>query len=174
MQQKQKKGTGPGLPAKNVGKPAPKQEDGKKTVPPSAKGKKVESLKPPKSPDKKLPQDDKNKTKDAKKPSNLKGRKSSITEESEGTPASLYCQESQPYAEPIYEINGQWYTLGNRTLNNLDFSMNEVTDIGLNYLYDAICVQESTNEIASSADGLYGIYRLSLVVILYQLNTIDE
>ena len=119
--------------------------------------------------------DDKNKSKDSKKSSiNSKGRKSSMGEETEGSPATFYFQEPQPYAEQIYEINGQWYTLGNRTINNLDVSMNEVTDIGLNYLYDAICIQESSNEIASSADGLYGIYRLSLLVILFQLKKLDE
>lgn len=65
----------------------------------------------------------------------------------------------------MYEINGQWYILGNRTIINLDFSTNEITEIGLNALSDAISIQEVTNEIATSSDGLIGVHRLSLYVI---------
>jgi hypothetical protein len=159
---RQRKGTVSAPPVKTVGKG---KDDPKKAQLAPAKGaKKVEPKSEkvePKS-EKKKPTPEK--PKETKSP--LKGqRKSSIPEDLDTIPAA-FPQEPQPYSEPIYEINGQWYIPGNRTLINLDFSSNEITQIGLNALLEAISIQEITNEIASSSDGLNGLYRLSLHVNL--------
>ncbi len=60
-----------------------------------------------------------------------------------------------------FELNGQWYMLGNRTLLNLNLSRNGITDVGLKLLHDAIVEQEGTQEYSEGAPGLY---RLSLQV----------
>lgn len=165
---KQKKGSA-APPTKSIGK----GKDDQKKAPQSATakgGKKIESLKPPKSPEKKIVIDEKSKTiKDVKKNGVLATplkvqRKSSMVEDVDGSAAGFFSPEPQPYSEPMYEINGQWNILGNRTIINLDFSSNEITEIGLNALSDAISIQEVTNEIATATDGLTGLYRLNLFV----------
>jgi hypothetical protein len=149
---KQRKGAASAAssPTKTVGKVKEKAQ-----LLPAKGGKKVEPKSAKKKPTPEKPKETK---------SSLKGqRKQSIPEELDAFPATFF-QEPQPYPEPIYEINGQWYILGNRTVINLDFSSNEITQIGLNALLDAISIQEITNEIATSSDGLNGLYRLSLHV----------
>jgi hypothetical protein len=64
----------------------------------------------------------------------------------------------------MYEINGQWSVLGNRTLNNLDVSMNGITEVGVRSLHDAVVEQEMANEQPSVSDGNTGIYRINLQV----------
>jgi hypothetical protein len=157
------------------------KDDPKKSLPLAAKGKpaeniKAQNLKAPKNPEKKSAIDEKLKSKDGKKTAGtpLKGqRKLSIPEDLDATPAA-YFQEPQPYPEPMYEINAQWYILGNRTIINLDFSSNEITDIGLHALLDAVSIQEMTNEAATSSDGLNGLYRLSLYVNIFGFLTIGK
>ena len=72
--------------------------------------------------------------------------------------------------EPMYEINGEWYLLGNRTLNNFDLSLNGITEAGLKALLDAVTVQESTNDQALISDGYVGLYRMSLHSNAFDLN----
>ncbi|KAL5040679.1 hypothetical protein RTP6_007665 [Batrachochytrium dendrobatidis] len=74
--------------------------------------------------------------------------------------------ESASSVEPMFEFNGQWYLLGNRTLNSLNLSHNGIGMLGLKALSDAIIEQETTND--QSPDGLLGVFRLNL-----QYNSID-
>jgi hypothetical protein len=64
--------------------------------------------------------------------------------------------------EPMFEVNNQWYILGNRSLNSLDVSWNGVTEMGVKYLYDTVAEQELTADQAS--DGMLGLFRISLAV----------
>lgn len=64
----------------------------------------------------------------------------------------------------MFEINNQWFVLGNRTLNNLNVSHNGITEAGLKTLFDAVTEQELTAENAN--DGLLGLFRANLYVSL--------
>jgi hypothetical protein len=61
--------------------------------------------------------------------------------------------------EPMFESNGVYYILGNRTLNCLNLCSNKISDTGIKYLLDAATEQELT-----STDGadLIGIFRIIL------------
>ncbi len=62
--------------------------------------------------------------------------------------------------EPMFENNGTWFTLGNRSLNNLNLSGCNLTDHGLKILYDTVQEQELSVECAPEA-GL-GLIRISV------------
>jgi len=64
----------------------------------------------------------------------------------------------------MFEINGQGYVLGNRTLNLLNLSKNELTEKTLNYFYNSLMEQETT--LMSIPDDLPGLIRLDLSVII--------
>ena len=64
----------------------------------------------------------------------------------------------------MFEINGQGYILGNRTLNLLNLSMNEITEKSLDYFYNSLMEQERT--LMSIPDELPGLIRLDLSVII--------
>ena len=62
----------------------------------------------------------------------------------------------------MFEINGQWYTVGNRVLNSLNFVQSGVGDDGLKAIYDVVLEQDSTNDQAP--EGLPGLFRIVLLV----------
>jgi hypothetical protein len=62
----------------------------------------------------------------------------------------------------MFEINNQWYEVGNRTLNNLNVCANNITDLGIKHVYDALIEQENTAEQAP--EGLLGLFRVNLSV----------
>ncbi len=64
----------------------------------------------------------------------------------------------------MFEINGQGYILGNRSLNLLNLSKNELTDKTLNCFYNSLMEQETT--LMSIPDDLPGLIRLDLSVII--------
>jgi hypothetical protein len=63
---------------------------------------------------------------------------------------------------PIFEVNGQWYMVGNRTLNSLNVSSNGITDGGLKALIDVVMEQEAAADQAP--EGLLGLFRVILHV----------
>ena len=62
----------------------------------------------------------------------------------------------------MFEYNNQWFVLGNRTLNNLNLSLNGIGDDGVKYIFDAVAEQEHTAE--NAPEGLVGLFRLNLRV----------
>ncbi|KAJ3109721.1 Leucine-rich repeat-containing protein 71 [Phlyctochytrium bullatum] len=62
--------------------------------------------------------------------------------------------------EPMFEHNGQWFVLGNRTLSCLNLSYASITEVGLRLLLDAILEQDVSAEFVP--EGLSGLFRLSL------------
>ncbi|ORX83550.1 RNI-like protein [Anaeromyces robustus] len=108
--------------------------------------------------DKKAGQDDKNKKGDNKKGggnsklSNKKGKSDDMKDSSEdGDSSSLN-------TDHMFEINGQGYILGNRTLNVLNLSTNELTDKSLNYFYNSLMEQEAT--LVNIPDDLPGLIKI--------------
>ncbi|KAI9206984.1 uncharacterized protein BJ171DRAFT_495373 [Polychytrium aggregatum] len=107
--------------------------------------------------------DEKSKGKDAKKTAaaaaapvakgGKKGKAEEIKEDVEETGDS-------GNIEPMFEVNGQWFILGNRTLNNLNLSRNSITAAGLKAILDAVVEQESTAE--NMTEGIIGVFRVSL------------
>jgi hypothetical protein len=81
--------------------------------------------------------------------------------------------DAGPVLEAMFEVNGQWYILGNRSLCNLDLSSNDISEVGLKYLLEAVTIQESTVEHAQNSDVGLGIYRISLHVSPYKLYCFD-
>lgn len=110
--------------------------------------------------DKKAGQDDKNKKGDAKKGAvnsklaNKKGKSDDLKDNSEDNDSFV------PNIDHMFEINGQGYVLGNRTLNLLNLSKNELTEKTLNYFYNSLMEQETT--LMSIPDDLPGLIRLDL------------
>ncbi|TPX71415.1 hypothetical protein SpCBS45565_g01052 [Spizellomyces sp. 'palustris'] len=68
--------------------------------------------------------------------------------------------DSNPTVEPMFEHNGQWFVLGNRTLNNLNLFRNNIREEGLKALLDAVTDQEITTE--NTPDAPIGLFRLTL------------
>jgi hypothetical protein len=64
--------------------------------------------------------------------------------------------------ESMVEQNGQWYTLGNRTLNNLNLANNLLSDVCVQSFLDAVAEQDTYSE--SVTDGSIGLFRISLQV----------
>ncbi|KAJ3044315.1 Leucine-rich repeat-containing protein 71 [Rhizophlyctis rosea] len=62
--------------------------------------------------------------------------------------------------EPMFELNGQWYVLGNRTLNNLNLSRNGIREEGLKHLLDAVMEQEAAMD--NAGEGMVGVFRIAL------------
>ena len=69
--------------------------------------------------------------------------------------------------EPMFEINGQSYVLGNRALNSLNLSLNHITENGIKILLNAVLEQENTADQAP--EGILGIFRILLQVKLIHL-----
>ncbi|ORX45393.1 RNI-like protein [Piromyces finnis] len=110
--------------------------------------------------DKKASQDDKNKKGDTKKGavnsklSSKKGKSDDLKDSSEDGDSSVL------NTEHMVEINGQGYILGNRTINILNLSKNELTEKSLNYFYNSLMEQETT--LLSIPDDLPGLIKLDL------------
>ncbi|KAJ1340203.1 hypothetical protein BSLG_005196 [Batrachochytrium salamandrivorans] len=128
------------------------------------KGSEVTSLQRPlKTPDDKskklmpvVPDDKKGKEKKAVLP--IKGeKKSKIDDNRDDMDESV---EFTNGSEPMFESNGQWYILGNRTLNSLNISHNSIGELGLKALLDAVINQEATND--QSPEGMLGIFRIAM------------
>lgn len=86
-----------------------------------------------------------------------KGKSDELREENDDLP------DLSVALEPMFELNSQWFLLGNRTLNSLNLSFNDITNHGLQILYDILCEQEATAEQAT--DGMLGLFKLSLAVL---------
>ncbi|KAI8904368.1 hypothetical protein EDD86DRAFT_213233 [Gorgonomyces haynaldii] len=115
----------------------------------------------------KTPDDQKNK-KDDKKPKdkksvqNLKGKK--------GKPEEVKDEQEEVdivAADPMFEVNGQSYVLGNRSLNSLNLSCNSITEQGVKALLEVVLEQEATAD--QLPEGLLGIFRIVL-----QYNPIEQ
>ncbi|KAJ3161656.1 Leucine-rich repeat-containing protein 71 [Geranomyces michiganensis] len=76
--------------------------------------------------------------------------------------------EATPASEPMFEHNGQWFILGNRTLNNLNLYNSGIRDEGLKALWEALQQQEATAEHA--AEGSIGVFRLTLQANAFEPN----
>ncbi|KAJ3275924.1 Leucine-rich repeat-containing protein 71 [Terramyces sp. JEL0728] len=129
-------------------------------IPPAKKGsepaatvaKKVED---PKAKKTVAPPEDKKAKKPVSVQKNKKGKPEDLKEEAEDT------ADVVNNAEPMFEVNNQWYILGNRILNSLNLCSNGITDHGLKILYDVVNEQEFTSDQA--LDGMLGLFRLILV-----------
>ncbi|KAI8902218.1 hypothetical protein BC833DRAFT_521338, partial [Globomyces pollinis-pini] len=101
------------------------------------------------------PVDDKSKNKKAAPvPKSKKGKPEDMKEELEEP------IDSSNTIEPMFEVNGQWYILGNRTLNSLNLCANNITEVGLKYLLEVINEQEITSD--QPMDGMLGVFRIVL------------
>jgi len=67
----------------------------------------------------------------------------------------------------MFEINGQGYILGNRTINILNLSKNELTDKTLNCFYNSLVEQDTT--LINVPDDLPGLIKLDLSVRKYYI-----
>ncbi|KAI9093064.1 hypothetical protein DFS34DRAFT_567948, partial [Phlyctochytrium arcticum] len=76
--------------------------------------------------------------------------------------------EPAPQVEPMFEHNGQWFILGNRTLSNLNLYRNNIHEEGLKALYDAVFEQEATME--NAPEGVPGVYRITLQENLFEVD----
>lgn len=66
--------------------------------------------------------------------------------------------------EPMVEINGQWYIIGNRSLNSLNLSGCGISQVGLKAIADTVHDQDSCAENIAREDGMMGLFRISLLV----------
>jgi hypothetical protein len=156
---KKKRGRG----VSSGGKAADKE--GKKGVPSAKMPTKKLEPQPPRNP--KTPEDPKSKKlaasmddkKGTKKPLPTKGKKGK--DEKDDTDE----QADQMNIEPMFEVNNQWYVLGNRTLNSLNLCNNRISEIGLKVILDVIMEQEITSDQA--ADGFLGLFRVVLFVYFF-------
>ncbi|KAI9001979.1 hypothetical protein BC832DRAFT_128453 [Gaertneriomyces semiglobifer] len=100
------------------------------------------------------------KGKDKKGVTIAKGGKKAKPEESkdEGDETS----DSPTGLDSMFEYNGQWFALGNRTLNSLNLFRNGIHEDGVRSLFEAVQEQEATTEHAP--DGSLGLFRLPLQV----------
>jgi hypothetical protein len=119
-----------------------------------------------------------------KTPEDKKNPKVSVTDKTKADPKSASFKQpgskkgkndakdeddSMEYLEPMFESNGIFYILGNRSLNSLNLCANGITDVGVKHLLDAINEQEQT--AVEGADSK-GAFRISLqVIILYNSST---
>ncbi|KAJ3320947.1 Leucine-rich repeat-containing protein 71 [Boothiomyces sp. JEL0866] len=136
--------------AAKAGTAAPVAKKGTEPTPPA--GKKVED---PKAKKAAPPVEDKKAKKPVSVQKNKKGKPEDLKEEAEET------VDVVNNFEPMFEVNNQWYILGNRTLNSLNLCSNGITDHGLKILYELVNEQEITSEQA--LDGMLGLFRLILI-----------
>ncbi|KAJ3328328.1 Leucine-rich repeat-containing protein 71 [Blyttiomyces sp. JEL0837] len=134
-------------------KKAPAKPPGKKEPPPSQKktpevanapstapaGKKG----PPATASSLAPPDDKKQGKDKKGANAVKGKKGKVEETREEVEESTDVTSNM---EPMFEHNGQWFVLGNRTLNSINLSQNGISEDGLKSFLDAVTEQEKSAE----------------------------
>jgi len=109
--------------------------------------------------DKKAGQDDKSKKADGKKGDGKvkptkKGKSDDLKDSSEDGDSSGLNMDH------MFEINGQGYILGNRTLNILNLSKNELTEEVLTYFYNSLTEQDTT--LINVPDELPGLIKLDL------------
>ncbi|KAJ3415969.1 hypothetical protein HDV05_003566 [Chytridiales sp. JEL 0842] len=71
--------------------------------------------------------------------------------------------DTNPSIEPMFEHNGQWFVLGNRSINSLNLRQNGITEDGIKAFLDAVTEQESSAENAAH-EGTVGLFRLNLQV----------
>lgn len=60
--------------------------------------------------------------------------------------------------EPMFEFAGQWYIIGNRTLNNLNLCGCGITEVGLRILLETIHDQELCTENSTMLEGSLGLF----------------
>jgi hypothetical protein len=63
----------------------------------------------------------------------------------------------------MFEVNNQWYILGNRTLNSLNVASNGITEAGVRHLLQLIADQEHVSD--QTPEGLLGLFRVIMNVI---------
>ncbi|KAJ3140902.1 hypothetical protein HK100_008441 [Physocladia obscura] len=96
----------------------------------------------------------------------VSGKKGKIEEAKEEVDDSNEISSSN---EPLFEHNGQYFLIGNRTLNNLNLRQNGITETGVRLLLDMISEQELSAE--NTPEGMSGIFRIALHVSkLTQIN----
>ncbi|TPX57589.1 hypothetical protein PhCBS80983_g03715 [Powellomyces hirtus] len=91
-----------------------------------------------------------------------KGKAEEVKEEAEEV------VDVTPASEPMFEHNGQWFVLGNRSLNNLNLYGNVIREEGLKALWDALQEQDLTAEHAP--EGTIGLFRLTLQANSFEVN----
>ncbi|KAJ3208640.1 Leucine-rich repeat-containing protein 71 [Entophlyctis luteolus] len=84
-----------------------------------------------------------------------KGKIEEVKDEAEDT------GEMSSANEPVFEHNGQFFLVGNRTLNNLNLRQNGITEIGAKALIDILADQELSVEV--TPEGALGLFRVSLL-----------
>ncbi|KAJ3231890.1 Leucine-rich repeat-containing protein 71 [Chytriomyces hyalinus] len=62
--------------------------------------------------------------------------------------------------EPVFENNGQWYVIGNRTLNNVNLRQNGITETSLKLLIDVLAEQDLSDE--ATPEGMLGLFRVAI------------
>ena len=62
--------------------------------------------------------------------------------------------------EPMFESNGQWFIIGNRSINNLNLSGCNLTENSLKIINELVMELESTTD--ATPDGCLGLIRVSL------------
>jgi hypothetical protein len=127
------------------------KEDKKKKAPIAAKKPDVAKAKAPEEPKNKV--DDK-KLKDKKAPA-AKGKKGKAEE------AKEEIEDSNDVPECMFEMNGQVYLFGNRSLNSLNVINNGISNLGAKTLLNAVLEQDNIPENASE---LLGLYRVAILV----------
>jgi hypothetical protein len=108
---------------------------------------------------------------DKGKKSPLKGKKGAKPEEVELDEVYLFSSNilksvdiATAVIEPMVEYGGQWYIIGNRSLNNLNLSGCGLTIDGLKSIVDVVQDQDACSENISREEGMYGLFRVSLSV----------
>ncbi|KAJ3171946.1 hypothetical protein HK101_011199 [Irineochytrium annulatum] len=96
---------------------------------------------------------------DKKGGSTAKGSKKGKVEEAREE-AEEQNTEVTPVVEPMFERNGQWFVLGNRTLSSLNLAYNNIAEVGLKAFSDAVSEQEGSAE--NAPEGMIGLFRLVL------------
>ncbi|KAJ3251971.1 Leucine-rich repeat-containing protein 71 [Chytriomyces hyalinus] len=63
--------------------------------------------------------------------------------------------------EPVFENNGQWYVIGNRTLNNINMRQNGITETSLKLLIEVLAEQDLSDE--ATPEGMLGLFRVAIL-----------
>lgn len=140
------------------------KKDDKKNSPVKATAKKPEPARNAKTPDEpKSKKVDDKKGKDQKKGAPLSAVKSAKKGKDELKDEAEEAAEMKDILEPMFEVNGIAYVLGNRGLSSLNISANNIDDAGLKAIMDAVQEQETTADQAP--EGMLGLFRLAIQVI---------